>query len=97
MSLSLFCKIGIVRLAHDCVDVAGCLRTVELMGWSLGTRKERRNGRRPGKTGDFLPVPGADWSFEMGKLENWESTALKTIGRSWPAGSLEMACRPRQN
>lgn len=44
---------------------------------------------KTGKDGRLPPAPGADWSFETGKLESWESSALKTTGRSCAAGSLE--------
>lgn len=89
LSLSLFCKIGVVRLAHDCTDVADCLRTAELMGWRLGARKERRKRKKNRKDGRLPSAPGTDWNFEMDKPENWVSIiALKTTGRNRAAGSF---------
>lgn len=58
LSLGLFCKIGIVRLAHDCTDVAGCLRTAERWDGKLVPGKRGGRGKRPGKTRDFLQPLG---------------------------------------
>lgn len=56
MSLSLFCKIGIVRLAHDCIDIAGCLRTVELM-MEAGYQEREEEQEKTRKDGRLTSSP----------------------------------------